>query len=146
MSVFARARRIVTAGVCAAALTTAGGAGAQSAAGAADNIERMNAAQAREFTLVQIRALVAMSRAGGRHADAQCRTAAARAGTLAGNAIEAVVQADQARDRGLRGVGTYADEDPAVQANYQRVAAATLEARQTVVKSANCPDLLAERR
>lgn len=145
MSVFARARRIVAAGVCAAALT-AGAAGAQAAAGEADRIDQMNAAQAREFALVQIRAMVAMSRAGSRHGDAQCRAAAAKAGTLAGNAIDAVVQADQARDRGLRTVGTQAAEDPAVQANYQRVAAATLEARQSVTKSANCPDLLAERR
>jgi hypothetical protein len=146
VSVFARARRIIAAGVCAAALTTAGSAGAQSAAGEADRIEQMNTAQAREFTLVQIRAMVAMSRAGDRHGDAQCRAAAARAGTLAGSAIEAVVQADQGRNRGLRAVGTVGPEDPAVQANYQRVAAATLEARQSVTKSANCPDLLAWRR
>jgi len=145
VSVFARARRIVAAGVCAAALT-AGAAGAHAAAGEADRIDQMSAAQAREFALVQIRAMVAMSRAGSRHGDAQCRAAAAKAGTLAGNAIEAVVQADQARDRGLRTVGTQAAEDPAVQASYQRVAASTFEARQSVTKGVNCPDLLAERR
>ena len=50
------------------------------------------------------------------------------------------------RSRSTRRRDIQAAEDPAVQANYQRVAAATLEARQTVVKSANCPDLLAERR
>ena len=146
MSVFARARRIVAAAVCAAALTTAGAAGAQSAAGDAGRIEQMSAPQAREFTLVQIRALVAMSRAGSRHGDAQCRAAALRAGALAGNAIEAVVHADQARDRGLRAVGTGGPEDPAVQSSYQRVAASTLEARQSVMKGVNCPDLLAEQR
>src|SRR5262245_17683426 len=144
VSVFARARRIVAAAVCAAALP-AGAAGAQAAAGAAERIDQMSAAQAREFTIVQIKAMVAMSRAGSRHGDAQCRAAAARAGTLAGNAIEGVVQADQSRDRGLRTVGTQAAEDPAVMANYQRVAAATLEARQSVMKGMNCPDLLAER-
>jgi len=139
------ARRFPAAAVFASAIAAALFAGA-TAAGESDRIEGMTSKQAREFALVQIRALVAMSRAGGRHADAQCRTAAARAATLAGNAIEAVAQADQARDRGLRAVGTQAAEDPAVQANYRRVAGATLEARQTVVKSANCPDLLAERR
>jgi hypothetical protein len=139
------ARRFTAAAVFATAIAAALFASA-TAADESDRIEGMTSLQAREFTLVQIRAMVAMSRAGSRHGDAQCRTAAARAGTLAGNAIEAVVQADQSRNRGLRAVGTGSPEDPAVQANYQRVAAATLEARQSVTNSANCPDLLAERR
>ena len=139
------ARRFTAAAAFATAIAATLFTGA-SAAGESDRIEGMTSMQAREFALVQIRAMVAMSRAGSRHGDTQCRAAAARAGTLAGNGIEAVVQADQARDRGLRAVGTQAAEDPVVQANYQRVAAATLEARQSVTKSANCPDLLAERR
>ena len=139
------ARRFTAAAVFATAIAAALSTGA-TASDESVRIEGMTSMQAREFTLVQIRAMVAMSRAGGRHGDAQCRVAAARATTLAGNAIEAVVQADQARDRGLRAAGTGGPEDPTVQANYQRVAAATLEARQSVTKSANCPDLLAERR
>lgn len=147
MSVFARARRIIAAGACAAtALVAAGAALAQSAPREGDRVAEMSAAQAREFTLDQIRALAAIARAGGNHEVAQCRAAAVRAGNLAAAAIDAVVQADMARERALRAVGTRAADDPAVQSNYQRVANATLEARQTVATSiAACPDLVVRR-
>jgi hypothetical protein len=147
VSVFARARRIVAAATAAAAFAVAGGAGAQSAASEASRVAQMSAAQAREFTLDQIRALVAIARAGGQQPYAQCRAAAARAGNLAATAIDAVVHADKARERELRAVGTRGPDDPAVAANYQRVATATLDARQSVAGSiASCPDLAALRR
>jgi hypothetical protein len=148
VSAFARARRIVAAGACAVtALVAAEGALAQSAPREADRVAEMTTAQAREFTLDHIRALAAIARGGGNHGDAQCRAAAVRAGNLAAAAIDAVVQADLARDRALRAVGTRAADDPAIQSNYQRVATATLDARQAVATSiANCPDLVALRR
>jgi tartrate dehydratase beta subunit/fumarate hydratase class I family protein len=148
LSALARARRIVAAGACAAmALAAAEIACAQAAPRDAARVAAMSAAQAREFTIGEIRALVAVARAGGEHADPLCRAAAVRAGRLAGAAIDAVVQADKSRERELRAVGVEAAEDPAVQANYQRVAAGTLEARQTVAKGvANCPELLAQHR
>lgn len=142
MSVFARARRIVAVAACgAAALAAAGSALAQS-----DRVAGMSAAQAREFTLGEIRALAAISRAGSKHGDTQCRAAALRAGNLAAAAIEAVVQADLARDRALRAVGTRAAGDPTIQSNYQRVASATFEARAQVAGTlTTCPDLVARR-
>lgn len=143
VSVFARARRIIAAGALAAALAAT----VPAAAGEADRVAQMSSAQAREFTIDQIRALVAIARAGGQHADAQCRAAAARAAHLAGNGIDAVVHADKARERELRAAGTQAAEDPALQDNYRRVANAALEARQTVASSiASCPELIALKR
>lgn len=147
MSVFARARRIVAAVSCAAlALAAAGTAAAQSAARDADRIAQMSAAQAREFTLGEIRALAAISRAGGNQGDEKCRAVAVRAGNLASTAIDAVVHADMARDKALRAVGTQPADDPAIQSNYQRVAAAALEARAKVAEGITaCPDLVARR-
>jgi hypothetical protein len=105
------------------------------------------AAKARAFTLDQIRALAAVARAGGQQQDAQCRAAAVRAGHLGAAAIDAVVHADQARERALRAVGAHAADDPAVQENYQRVATATLEARHSVTRTiTTCPDLAAPHR
>ena len=66
MSVFARARRIIAA----CALAAAGTAGEQSAADDAHRVAQMSATQAREFAIDQIRALVAIARAGGQQADA----------------------------------------------------------------------------
>lgn len=147
MSVFARARRIVAVAACgAAALAAAGSAGAQATPRESDRIAQMSAAQAREFALGEIRALAALSRAGSNHEDVQCRTAALRARNLAAAAIEAVVQADMARDRALRAVGTQPTDDPAIQSNYQRVAEATAEARAKATQGvAACPDLVARR-
>ena len=143
VSVFARARRIIAA----CALAAAGTAGAQSAADDAHRVAQMSATQAREFAIDQIRALVAIARAGGQQADAPCRAAAARAGNLAGAGIDAVVHADKARSHALRAVGAAAGDDPAVQANYQQVATAALDARRSVASSiASCPDLLALKR
>jgi hypothetical protein len=136
----ARTRRILAVAACAAALAS-GGAAAQSTA---DRVAQMSAAEARALTLDQIRAIAAIARGGGRHQDAQCRAAAARAGHLGATAIDAVVHADQARERALRAVGGQGADDPAVPENYQRVAVATLEARQAVTRTiANCPDLVA---
>jgi len=106
----------------------------------------MNAAQARQFAIDQIRTLAAVARAGRQHTDAQCRAAATRAGDLAATAIDAVVHADKARERELRAVGMDAAEQPAVQDDYRRVATASLEARESVAKHvAHCPELLARR-
>jgi hypothetical protein len=147
VSVFARARRIVAVTACgAAALGAAGSAGAQAAPRESDRIAQMSAAQAREFTLGEIRALAAISRAGTNHEDAQCRTAALRAGNLTATAIDAVVQADIARDKALRVAGTQPADDPAIQSNYQRVAEATAEARAKATQGiAACPGLVARR-
>ena len=140
VSAFERTRRIAVAAVFAAAMAAAGIASGQSP----DGVEAMSAAQARQFAIDQIRTLVAVARAGRQHADAQCRTAATRAGDLAATAIDAVVHADKARERELRAVGMDAAEQPAVQDNYRRVATASLEARESVAKHlANCPELLA---
>jgi hypothetical protein len=107
----------------------------------------MTAAEARAFTLDQIRALAAIARADGQQQDAQCRAAAVRAGHLGAAAIDAVVHADQARERALRAVGAHAADVPAVQENYQRVAAATLEARDSVTRTiTTCPGLAALQR
>jgi hypothetical protein len=137
-----RTRRILAVAACAAALA-AGGAAAQST----DRIAQMSAADARAFTLDQVRAIAAVARAGGRHENAQCRAAAVRAGHLGAAAIDAVVHADQARERAFRAVGAQAADDPVVQENYRRVATATLEARQSVTGTiASCPELVALRR
>jgi hypothetical protein len=122
-----RTRRILAVAACAAALAS-GGAAAQPT----DRIAPMSAAEARAFTLEQIRAIAAVARAGGRHENAQCRAAAVRAGHLGAAAIDAVVHAEQAAD------------DPVVQENYRRVATATLEARQSATETiASCPELVA---
>jgi hypothetical protein len=137
-----RTRRTAVAAVFAAAMAGAGIACGQSP----DSVEAMNAAQARQFAIDQIRTLVAVARAGRQHADAGCRATAARAGDLAATAIDAVVHADKARERELRTVGAEAADQPAVQDNYRRVATASLEARQAVAKHlAHCPELLARR-
>lgn len=142
VSAFERTRRIAIAATFAAAMAAAGIASAQTA----DRVATMSAAEARQVAIDEIRMLVAVSRAGRQHGDAQCRTAAARAGDLAGAAIDAVVQADRARERELRAVGTGAMDQPAVQENYRRVAITSLEARQAVAKQlATCPELLARR-
>ena len=142
MSAFERTRRIAVVATFAAAMATAASASAQTA----DRVATMSAAQARQVAIDEIRMLVAVSRAGRQHGDAQCRTAAARAGDLAGAAIDAVVHADKAREHELRAVGAEAAEQPAVQENYRRVAITSLEARQAVAKHlANCPELLARK-
>ena len=142
VSAFERTRRIAVAATFAAAMAAAGIASGQTA----DRVATMSAAQARQVAIDEIRALVAVARAGRQHADAQCRTAAARAGDLAGAAIDAVVHADKARDQELRAVGAGAVDQPAVQDNYRRVATTTIEAREAVAKRlASCPELLARR-
>ncbi len=114
MSAFERTRRIAVAASFAAAMAAAGIASGQTA----DRVATMSAAQARQVAIDEIRMLVAVSRAGRQHGDAQCRAAAARAGDLAGAAIDAVVHADKARERELRAVGAEAVEQPAVQDSY----------------------------
>ena len=142
VSAFARTRRTAVAATFAAAMAAAGIASGQTA----DRVATMSAAQARQVAIDEIRTLVAVARAGRQHADAQCRAAAARAGNLAGAAVDAVVHADKARERALRAVGTEAVDQPAVQDNYRRVATTSLEARQAVAKHlANCPELLARK-
>jgi len=142
VSAFERTRRIAVAAVFAAAMAAAGIASGQSP----DGVEAMNAAQARQFAIDQIRTLAAVARTGRQHTDAQCRAAATRAGDLAATAIDAVVHADKARERELRAVGMDAAEQPAVQDDYRRVATASLEARESVAKHvAHCPELLARR-
>jgi hypothetical protein len=129
------------------ALAVAGVAAAESAPEDADRVAEMTAAQARDFAIDQIRALVAIARAGGQQPDPQCRAAAASAGNLAGAAIDAVVHADKARTQALRVAGAAAADDPTVQASYQQVAAAALDARRSVAGSiASCPDPAALRR
>jgi hypothetical protein len=142
VSAFERTRRIAVAATFAAAMAAAGIASGQTA----DGVATMSAGQARQVAIDEIRTLVAVARAGRQHADAQCRAAAARAGDLAGAAIDAVVHADKARERELRAVGAEAVDQPAVQDNYRRVASASREARDSVTKRiANCPELLALR-
>ncbi|MGE5791588.1 MAG: hypothetical protein ACM36B_02770 [Bacteroidota bacterium] len=142
----ARGRRILAAAACAAAFAVSASAIAQSAPGEAQRVTEMTAAEARAFTLDQIRALAAIARAGGQQQDAQCRAAAVRAGHLGAAAIDAVVHADKARERALRAVGAHAADDPAVQETYQRVATATLDARHSVTRTITaCPDLAALR-
>jgi hypothetical protein len=142
VSAFERTRRIAVAASFATAMAAAGIASGQTA----DAVATMSAAQARQVAIDQIRTLVAVSRAGRQHADAQCRAAAARAGDLAATAIDAVVHADKARDRELRAVGAEAVDRPAVQDNYRHVANASVQAREEVTKRlATCPELLARR-
>jgi len=142
VSVFERTRRIAVAATLAAAMSAAGMASGQTA----ERVATMSAAEARQVAIDEIRMLVAVSRAGRQHADAQCRAAAARAGDLAGAAIDAVVHADKARERELRAVGAGAMDEPAVRDGYRRVAITSLEARQAVAaRLASCPELLARK-
>lgn len=143
----ARVRRILAGAACAAAFAVSGSAIAQSAPGEAQRVTEVTAAEARASTLDQIRALAAVARAGGQQQDAQCRAAAVRAGHLGAAAIDAVVHADKARERALRAAGAHAADDPAVHENYQRVATATIEARDSVTRTiTTCPDLVALQR
>jgi hypothetical protein len=127
---FATASRIAAAAACAAVVAAAGTAGAASSS------------PARALALDEIRALAAIATAGRGHAEPRCRTLAARAADLGAAAVDALVDVDKSRE--LHPVGA---AHPALEADYQRVADATRDARHAVAqRAATCPGLLTPQR